>query len=49
MNIFVKTLIGRIVSIDGKHSDAKGNMKDKIQDKEGIHQNSKDLFLLKHN
>ena len=36
MQVFIKTLTGKTVTLDVDPSDAIGNVKDKIQDKEGI-------------
>jgi ubiquitin C len=36
MQIFIKTLTGKTITIDAEPSDSIGNIKQKIQDSEGI-------------
>ena len=49
MQIFVKTLTGKTITLDVEPGDTIDNVKQKIQDKKVFHLINKDLFLLENN
>ena len=49
MQIFIKTLTGKTITLDVEPTDSIENVKQKIQDRKVFHQISSDLFLLGNN